>query len=134
VSIVFGFGVGVLVVTGLVMYTTGVGVMVETMGVMVETVGVLVIYMIGVGVLVETGGVLVIYMIGVGVFFEPDGVLVETGSVFCIFAGGVVNILDIFICICFSYIVNKYNFDKVYSGTNAKIPTKKIAAQILATM
>ena len=108
-SIVFGFGVGVLVETGLVMYTMGVytvGVLVETDGVLVETDGVLVeidgvlvetglvMYTIGVlvetdGVLVEAGGVFVIYAIGMGVFFEPDRVV-------CIFAGDVVNILDIF--------------------------------------
>ena len=107
-SIVFGFGVGVLVETGLVMYTIGVGadgVLVEIDGVFVEaglvmyTIGVetdgvlvetgLVMYTIGVGVLVEAGGVLVIYAIGMGVLFEPDRVV-------CIFAGDVVNILDIF--------------------------------------
>ena len=51
--------------------------MVEPDGVMVEPDG----------VMVEAG--LVIYTIGWGVVVEPDGVD-------CIFAGGVVNILDIF--------------------------------------
>jgi hypothetical protein len=102
VSIVFGVGVLVVADGVLVMYTIGVGVDVITDGVLVMyTIGVGVdvgIVVFTDGVLIEEDGVLVMYTIGMDVF--TGNVFVEAGNVDCIFAGGVVNIFDIFLCIC----------------------------------